>query len=85
MMRALDQVDTLKTHLPFLGCMVTGDFEAAKKTVLPEDISTVEDVTTDLVSYLQGMTIFGHPRTQQNVIAPTTIPESNRGTPRFST
>ncbi|MDE0483488.1 MAG: pyridoxal-dependent decarboxylase [Candidatus Poribacteria bacterium] len=74
MMRALDQVDTLKTHLPFLGSIVTGDFDAAKKTELPEDISTVEEVTTDLVSYLQGMTIFGHPRTQQNVIAPTTIP-----------
>ncbi|MDE0317801.1 MAG: pyridoxal-dependent decarboxylase [Candidatus Poribacteria bacterium] len=74
MMRALDQVDTLKTHLPFLGSIGTGDFDAAKKAELPEDISTVEEVTTDLVSYLQGMTIFGHPRTQQNVIAPTTIP-----------
>jgi glutamate/tyrosine decarboxylase-like PLP-dependent enzyme len=74
MMRALDQVDTLKTHLPFLGNIVTGDFQAAKKTELPEAISTVEEVTTELVSYLQGMTIFGHPRTQQNVIAPTTIP-----------
>ena len=74
MMRALDQVDTLKTHLPFLGSIVTGDFDTAKKAELSEDISTVEEVTTDLVSYLQGMTIFGHPRTQQNVIAPTTIP-----------
>jgi glutamate/tyrosine decarboxylase-like PLP-dependent enzyme len=74
MMRALDQVDALKTHLPMLDSIVTADFEAAKKTELPETISSVEEVTTNLVSYLRGMTIFGHPRTQQNVIGPTTIP-----------
>ena len=37
-------------------------------------MSSVEEVTADLVSYLRGMTIFGHPRTQQNVIPPPTIP-----------
>lgn len=73
-MRALDQVDGLKTHLPFLGNIVKGDFEDAKKMTIQESLSTVEDVTTELVSYLRGMTIFGHPNTQQNVIAPTTIP-----------
>ena len=36
-------------------------------------MSSVEQVTTDLVSYLRGMTIFGHPHTQQNVIPPPTI------------
>ena len=74
MMRALDQVDALKTHLPFLGSIVPADFEAARNTELPDTISSVEEVTTELVSYLRGMTIFGHPRTQQNVIGPTTIP-----------
>ncbi len=74
MMRALDQVDDLKTHLPFLGNMVETDFDTAKKTTIEDSMSTVEEVTTDLVGYLQGMTIFGHPRTQQNVVAPTTIP-----------
>ena len=74
MMRALDQVDDLKTHLPFLGNIVTADFEAARKTELPGTMSSVEKVTKELVSYIEGMTIFGHPRTQQNVIAPTTIP-----------
>src|SRR5205823_1125284 len=34
----------------------------------------VEDVTTELVGYLKGMTIFGHPRTQQNVTPPPSIP-----------
>ena len=73
-MRALDQVDNLKTHLPMLGNVVPGDFEKARETTLPESISSIEDVTANLVSYLRGMTIFGHPRTQQNVVAPPTIP-----------
>ncbi len=73
-MRALDQVDALKTHLPMLGNIIHGNFEAARQTTLPDTMSSVEDVTADLVSYLRGMTIFGHPRTQQNVIPPPTIP-----------
>ena len=73
-MRALDQVDALKTHLPMLGTIVPADFEAARQTTLPDAMSSVEDVTADLVGYLRGMTIFGHPRSQQNVIPPPTIP-----------
>ncbi len=73
-MRALDQVDALKTHLPFLGDIVNPNFADAKNTTLQETMSTVENVTSELVSYLKGMTIFGHPRTQQNVVCPTTIP-----------
>ena len=73
-MRALDQVDALKTHLPMLGTIVPGDFAAARQANLPNTMSSVEDVTVDLVGYLRGMTIFGHPRTQQNVIPPPTIP-----------
>ena len=73
-MRALDQVDALKTHLPMLGNVVPGDFEAARQTALPDAMSSVEEVTAELIGYLRGMTIFGHPRTQQNVIPPTTIP-----------
>ena len=73
-MRALDQVDALKTHLPMLGDIVPGDFEKARQKELPEAMSSIEDVTTELVGYLRGMTIFGHPRTQQNVVAPPTIP-----------
>ncbi len=73
-MRALDQVDGLKTHLPMLGDIVSGDFEKARKTTLPDTMTSIEDVTADLVSYLRGMTLFGHPRTQQNVIPPPTIP-----------
>ena len=73
-MRALDQVDALKTQLPMLGSIVPADFEAARQKVLPDEMPSIEDVTDDLVSYLRGMTIFGHPQTQQNVIPPPTIP-----------
>ena len=61
-MRALDQVDALKTHLPMLGTIIPGDFGAARQATLPNTMSSVEDVTVDLVGYLRGMTIFGHPR-----------------------
>ena len=73
-MRALDQVDALKTRLPILGSVVPGDFEAARNAKLRPRTASVEAVTADLVSYLRGMTIFGHPRTQQNVVPPPTIP-----------
>ncbi len=73
-MRALDQVDGLKTQLPILGSIVPGDFEKARNATLPAEMSSVGAVTSDLVSYLRGMTIFGHPRTQQNVVPPPTIP-----------
>ena len=73
-MRALDQVDDLKTHLPMLGEIVSGDFKKAREATLPDTMASIEEVTTDLVSYLRGMTLFGHPRTQQNVIPPPTIP-----------
>ena len=73
-MRALDQVDALKTRLPILGSVVPGDFEAARKAKLGARTASVEAVTSDLVGYLRGMTIFGHPRTQQNVVPPPTIP-----------
>ena len=63
--RALDQVDALKTHLPMLGDIIPGDFAAAQQATLPNTMSSIEAVTTDLVGYLRGMTIFGHPRTNR--------------------
>src|SRR4051794_16519499 len=73
-MRALDQVDRLKTEIPVLGVAPPNDYAAAQTARLRDDIATVEEVTAELVDYLRGMTIFGHPRTQQNVTPPTSIP-----------
>src|SRR5262245_54463754 len=73
-MRALDQVDALKSQLPLLGKPVAPDYLAARGADLRPPPASLEDVTADLVNYLQGMPIFGHPRTQQNVIVQPTIP-----------
>jgi glutamate/tyrosine decarboxylase-like PLP-dependent enzyme len=73
-MRALDQVDELKSELPLLGQNLPVDYEAGRQARLRERPSSLEEVTRELVGYLEGMTIFGHPHTQQNVIGPTSIP-----------
>jgi L-2,4-diaminobutyrate decarboxylase len=72
-MRALDQVDELKSELPLLGQVAVTDYAAGRQRRLPERSSSLEEVTTQLVRYLEGMTIFGHPRTQQNVVAQPSI------------
>ena len=72
-MRALDQVDALKTQLPTLGPVIPGDFAEAQNAELPAEMSSVEAVTAELVGYLRGMTISSHPQTQQNVIKPRRV------------
>jgi glutamate/tyrosine decarboxylase-like PLP-dependent enzyme len=73
-MRALDQVDAMKSELPVLGQSALVDYTLGRKAVLRDRTSTIEEVTSELVRYLEGMTIFGHPRTQQNVVPPPSIP-----------
>jgi glutamate/tyrosine decarboxylase-like PLP-dependent enzyme len=73
-MRALDQVDALKSELPLLGQRHPADYQAVAQAALAEQGASVEQVAALLVSYLEGMTIFGHPRTQQNVVPPASIP-----------
>ena len=73
-MRALDQVDALKSELPLLGETVPPDYDAARHADLRPNLASLEEVTSELVHYLEGMTIYGHPRTQQNVIVQPSIP-----------
>lgn len=72
-MRAIDAVDLLKSKQPILGERTALDYAAARKIRLAQESSTVEQVTAELVDYCSGLTIWGHPRTQQNVVAPPTI------------
>src|SRR5262249_1974193 len=74
MMRALDQVDALKTELPTLGIAPPNDYGAAQSATLRPGTGSVADVTTQLAGYLRGLTIFGHPRTKQTVTPPPSIP-----------
>jgi glutamate/tyrosine decarboxylase-like PLP-dependent enzyme len=73
-MRALDQVDDMKSEVPLLGTVGHLDYVAAESERIADAPSTVEDVTRELVKTLEGMPIWGHPRTQINVVPPPTIP-----------
>jgi L-2,4-diaminobutyrate decarboxylase len=72
-MRALDLVDSLKSEVPVLGPREPLDYAAAQQTKLPDGSSTVEEMTANLVDYFKGLTIWGHPRTQINVVPPPAI------------
>lgn len=74
-LRALDQVDALKSAAPMLGTpAATLDYDAARQRRIAEQPSSPEAVTAELVGYLSGMFIWGHPRAQINVVPPPTIP-----------
>lgn len=74
MLRALDRVDGMKSQRPMLGEPQQIDFAAAMQSRLAEETSTVETVSRQLVEHLSGMFIWGHPRSQSNVIPPPCIP-----------
>jgi glutamate/tyrosine decarboxylase-like PLP-dependent enzyme len=73
-LRALDQVDGLKSAAPMLGSPVTLDYDAARARRVADQPTTLEVVTGELVQYLSGMFIWGHPRAQINVVPSPTIP-----------
>jgi L-2,4-diaminobutyrate decarboxylase len=73
-LRALDKVDALKSAAPMLGTPVTLDYDAARRRRVADEPNTLEAVTAELVEYLSGMFIWGHPRAQINVVPSATIP-----------
>lgn len=73
-LRALDRVDSMKSQRPMLGEPREVDFSQATKARVGENMSTVEAVSRELVDHLAGMFIWGHPRSQVNVINPSCIP-----------
>jgi L-2,4-diaminobutyrate decarboxylase len=73
-MRALDQLDAMKSASPVLGEPAQLDYEAARKQRIDVDPQSLEQVTQTLVDHLSGMFIFGHPRAQINVVPYPTIP-----------
>ena len=72
-LRALDQVDALKSQAPILGKNIAPDYAAAAASRLATAGRPLEQVVPELVSYLEGMFIWGHPRTQVNVVPPPSI------------
>jgi glutamate/tyrosine decarboxylase-like PLP-dependent enzyme len=73
-MRALDQVDALKSKAPLLGQRQNLDYAAAQAERIADDPTSVEEVSRKLVAKLAGLPIWGHPLTQINVVAPPSIP-----------
>ena len=73
-LRALDQVDDMKSEVPLLGRPQALDYAVAEQAALPDEGRTVEEVSRLLVGALEGMPIWGHPRTQINVVPPPSIP-----------
>ncbi|HNP61035.1 MAG TPA: pyridoxal-dependent decarboxylase [Nitrospirales bacterium] len=72
-MRAVEAVDAMKSERPILGERGELDYHTARLSRLAEKGSSVEAVTQELVQYCSGLTVWGHPRTQQNVVPPVTI------------
>ena len=72
-LRALDRVDALKSQAPILGSPVEPDFAAALAARVAQQGEPLEQVISDLVKHLEGMFIWGHPRSQINVISHPSI------------
>ncbi|MBX3415286.1 MAG: aspartate aminotransferase family protein [Pirellulales bacterium] len=71
--RALDQVDALKSQSPILGSPVEPDWQHARAETIAAQGLPIELVIPQLVRYLEGMFVWGHPRTQVNVVPPPSI------------
>ena len=73
-LRALDQLDGMKSVSPMLGEPIEPDYEAARAQRIGDDPKSLETVSAEIAEYLSGMFIWGHPRSQINVIPSPTIP-----------
>lgn len=73
-LRALDQVDELKSSAPVLGYREEAATQFQPWETMPEGFSNVEWSIHQITEYLSGMTVWGHPNAQTNVVPPTTIP-----------
>jgi glutamate/tyrosine decarboxylase-like PLP-dependent enzyme len=73
MLRALDKIDALKSRTPILGNPSEPDYVAANASRIAEQGETLEALLPKLVEYLDGMHIWGHPRSQVNVVPNPTL------------
>jgi len=68
-----DQVDSMKGQSPVLGSPVEPDYASALAARMAEHSQPLEEVIRELVRQLRGMLIWGHPRSQVNVIVQPSI------------
>ncbi|MBU2549371.1 MAG: aspartate aminotransferase family protein [Proteobacteria bacterium] len=72
--RGLERLDGMKSQRPFLGRHAPLNYDRARRSIMPENMSTLDETVAELASYLEGLIIWGHPYTQENVIPPASIP-----------
>lgn len=72
-LRALDQVDKLKGDAPMLGGPCEPDYASALQSRVSSEGVSLEETIPQLVKYLEGMFIWGHPQSQINVVAHPSI------------
>ena len=72
-LRALDQIDDMKSEVPILGTSEPLDYAGARQARIPEETSSVERVAAELVRQFEGLPIWGHPRAQMNVVTCASI------------
>ena len=72
-LRALEQVDALKSQAPILGTPCQPDYEAARKSRVEAAGKPLEEVIPELVQYLHGLFVWGHPGSQLNVVPQPSI------------
>ena len=73
LMRAINQIDALKSEIPLLGGSRTLDYAEAREARMATDVSSVEQVIEELVAQFRGLPIWGHPRAQMNVVSCSSI------------
>lgn len=73
-LRALDQVDAMKSEIPRLGGLLELEYDRELAARIHDQPRSVEDVSRELVERLSGLPIWGHPHTQINVVNAPSIP-----------
>ncbi|WP_254513524.1 pyridoxal phosphate-dependent decarboxylase family protein [Anatilimnocola floriformis] len=73
LLKALDRVDALKSQAPILGTPRPAAYDVAATEKLASGARPLEEVISELVHCLDGQLIFGHPRSQVNVVATPSI------------
>lgn len=73
--QAIDGTTRLKNQSPILTVKTPGDYSHARDArVATEPNLDIHEITRKITSYMEGLTIWGHPLTQENVVPPPTIP-----------
>jgi L-2,4-diaminobutyrate decarboxylase len=73
--QAIAGTTNLKNQSPILNVRTPGSYENVRDARIDENPQLdLHAITREISSYLEGLTIWGHPLTQENVVPPPTIP-----------